>query len=259
MDRREFIKKATLAGIATSIAATSAGSLINGVAKASSIDQGTTFAFLKEDDRPKVWVMIIDLARCTKAEDCVTSCQSAHFVQNGKEYIHIHELEDAFNEKFFFPRLCMNCQKAPCVKVCPVGANFYDEDRNVIVNQDICIGCRMCMAACPYDARSFNWEEPPHTEEELNHVYSVEEPWPHRVGVVEKCDWCTSHSDMGMLPPCVSACPNGTIYFGNFREDAVTNGLGETMKVSEIFGKHHPYRYKDELGTKPSVYYLPTR
>jgi molybdopterin-containing oxidoreductase family iron-sulfur binding subunit len=256
LDRREFIKKTTLAGIATSVAATGAGTLINGMVKASS---QTGFAFLKEDDRPKVWVMIIDLGKCIGCGACLQSCQAAHFVPFNQEWIKIYELEDAFNEKFFFPRPCMNCQKAPCVRVCPVGANFYDEDRNVLINQKRCIGCRMCMAACPYDARSFNWTEPEHTPEELDHEWTPQEPWPHMKGVVEKCDWCTTHTVEGMLPPCISACPTGTIYFGNFREDAVTNGLGATISITEIFRNRQPYRYKEELGTKPSVYYLSSR
>jgi molybdopterin-containing oxidoreductase family iron-sulfur binding subunit len=254
INRRDFIRKALIAGAATTAAISGSAAIIKSIADGVQAESDS-----KKPKRKRNWAMIIDLDKCDGCRQCTIACQDPHFVPFDQEWIKIYEVEDAVGEKFFFPRPCMSCNKAPCVKVCPVGANFYNEDDIVLVDHERCIGCRMCMAACPYEVRYFNWEEPEHTEEELAHEYSPEEPWPHRRGVVEKCMLCSPHrSDMGELPYCVIACPKGTLYFGDLEEDAVSNGK-ETLSASNVFKDRQPYRYKEELGTKPKVYYLPRR
>ena len=117
-------------------------------------------------------------------------------------------------------------------------------------------GCRFCMVACPYSSRSFNWSEPEVPEEIANQPYSPETSVPQRKGTVEKCDFCPDMLRRGKLPHCVTACPNGVFYFGDINEDTVTNG-DETVRFSELIREKAGYRYLEELGTEPSVYYLP--
>ncbi len=204
------------------------------------------------------WVMLIDLRRCDGCKKCTEACNAEHFVPPGQDWIKVYEIEDDYGRKYFLPRPCMHCENAPCLKVCPVGATFRREDGVVLVDHRRCIGCRYCMAACPYDVRSFNWSQPSVTAEELAHPYSPEAPWPHRVGTVEKCMFCAHRSAEGLLPACVRGCPMEAIYFGDLREDAVSNGR-ETLRLSETLKRNQGFRLKEELGTEPRVWYLPAR
>ncbi|MFQ5838932.1 MAG: 4Fe-4S dicluster domain-containing protein [Thermoplasmata archaeon] len=208
------------------------------------------------------WVMVIDLARCDGCGKCTLGCNREHFVPEGQEWIKVLRVRDDLGSEYYLPRPCMNCVNAPCVKVCPVGATFRRDDGVVLIDHDRCIGCRYCMAACPYNARYFNWEEPAHSPEELAHEYSVEEPWPHRVGTVEKCTFCAHYAKRGMLPACVRACTeemgSGVIYFGDLREDAVSNGV-ETLPLTKSLRERGGFRFKEELGTHPHVWYLAPR
>jgi molybdopterin-containing oxidoreductase family iron-sulfur binding subunit len=110
------------------------------------------------------------------------------------------------------------------------------------------------MAACPYSARVFNWGAPP--EGKLDLPYSPETSLPSKIGTVAKCDFCPDMLRDGKLPHCVPACPNGVIYFGDEIDDTVTNG-DETVRLSTLLRDKAGYRYMEELGTKPRVYYLP--
>lgn len=208
------------------------------------------------------WVMVIDLAKCDGCGACTRGCKEVHFVPDGQEWIKVYEVRDEFGHRYFLPRPCMQCENAPCLKVCPVGATYRRNDGVVLIDHERCIGCRYCMAACPYDARFFNWSEPTHTPEELAHTYSPAAPWPHRKGVVEKCMFCAHNSEHGELPACVTACTkemgNGAIYFGDLREDAVSNGI-ETLPLAKTLRERGGFRLKEELGTGPRVWYLPPR
>jgi len=210
----------------------------------------------------KQWVMLIDLARCNGCGECTKGCSREHFVPQGQEWIKVFKVQEELGAEYFLPRPCMQCDNAPCVKVCPVNATFRRDDGVVQIDHDRCIGCRYCMAACPYNARSFNWSEPVHTPEELSHTYSIEEPWPHRVGVVEKCMFCAHLTKHGKLPACVRACTaemgDGAIFFGDLREDAVSNGV-ETIPLAKTLRERGGFRFKEELGTLPRVWYLPPR
>ena len=114
------------------------------------------------------------------------------------------------------------------------------------------------MAACPYSTRVFNWEEPDQPEEIASCTSSPETSVPSKIGTVDKCDFCPDMVRQGKLPDCVTSCPNGVFYFGDEIEDTVTNGE-ETVRFSQIIADRAGYRYAEELGTKPRVYYLPAR
>jgi molybdopterin-containing oxidoreductase family iron-sulfur binding subunit len=206
------------------------------------------------------WVMVIDLAKCDGCKGCTEACTAMHFVPPGQEWIKVFENRDnATSGAYWFPRPCMQCDNSPCAKVCPVGATYKREDGIVLVDQDRCIGCRYCIAACPYSSRYFNWQEPPHTAEELSHPYSVELNYPHRRGVVEKCIFCPTMAREGKLPACATACKMNAIYFGDQVEDVVANAAGETVSFRELIREKAGFRFMEELGTEPRVWYLPPR
>jgi molybdopterin-containing oxidoreductase family iron-sulfur binding subunit len=112
------------------------------------------------------------------------------------------------------------------------------------------------MAACPYSSRVFNWEEPKMDKDRTPGKYSPETSTPPKVGTVSKCDFCPDMVRKGELPSCVSSCPNGVFYYGDKNEDSVTNGT-DTVRFSELLETRAAYRFMEELGTEPSVYYLP--
>ncbi len=205
----------------------------------------------------KKFVMVIDLSRCKNVGACRTSCNHAHELSPGQNWVKILPMKDAdHTAPYWQPTTCMHCDEPPCVKVCPVDATFKRQDGIVLIDSDRCIGCRFCMAACPYSTRVFNWQEPVLTEEASAKPYNCETSMPQKVGTVSKCDFCPDMAREGKLPHCVSACPNGVFSFGDMYEDSVTNGA-ETFRFSELIKAKAGYRLMEDLGTKPSVYYLP--
>lgn len=205
----------------------------------------------------KRFVMVIDLASCRNARKCVDACQATHGLWPHQEYVSVKKMQN--NDKagpYWMPQLCFHCDNPPCTKVCPVGATFKREDGVVAIDNKACIGCRFCMAACPYNARIFNWTDPKPTEH--HHGYSPETSLPKRKGTVDKCDFCVDMARDGKLPHCVTACPNGVFYYGDENEDVVSNG-SETVRLSKLLEERGGYRYMEELGTKPRTYYLPAR
>lgn len=107
------------------------------------------------------FVMVIDLARCKNARKCVTACQKMHHLPKDKEWLAIRLMKDSDKgAPYWMPKTCFHCDNPPCVKVCPVNATFKRQDGLVLIDNERCIGCKFCMAACPYSTRVFNWEEP---------------------------------------------------------------------------------------------------
>jgi dimethyl sulfoxide reductase iron-sulfur subunit len=208
------------------------------------------------------WAMAIDLRKCEgcvtidKPPQCVVACGEAHYLPSGQQWIRVVEEEDGQGGTFFRPILCMQCENAPCQKVCPVGATFHNESGVVLVDQDRCIGCRMCMAACPYDARVFNWTEPESPPSAAFASYSPEFPVPHRKGTVSKCMLCAHAVPQGKMPACADGCPMRAVYLGDLVSDVATNGQ-EVVQFSTMLRENHAYRYREELGTRPRVYYIP--
>ena len=204
----------------------------------------------------KSFVMVIDLSRCKNLRKCQAACNHMHHVHPGQNWIKVHSMQDGEHEApYWEPTTCMHCDEPPCVKVCPVDATFKRQDGLVLIDSDRCIGCRFCMAACPYSTRVFNWEAPL-PDKSSDKEYSCETSLPQKKGTVGKCDFCPDMARMGMLPHCVNACPNGVFFFGDMNEDSVTNGT-ETFRFSELVKDKGGYRLMEDLGTRPRVYYLP--
>lgn len=203
------------------------------------------------------FVMVIDLARCKNARKCVTACQKMHHIPEEKEWLQVKLMKDnPESAPYWFPKTCFHCDNPPCVKVCPVDATFKRQDGLVLIDSDRCIGCKFCMAACPYSTRVFNWDEPDLPEEIASLPYSPETSVPSKIGTVEKCDFCPDMTRAGQLPDCVTACPNGVFYFGDENDDTVSNGE-ETVRFSQLVKDRAGYRYMEDLGTEPRVWYLP--
>ncbi len=205
----------------------------------------------------KKFVMVIDLAKCDGCGKCTEACSKMHFIPPSKKWINVLTMQDSEKTApYYFPKPCFHCDDPPCTKVCPVDATFKREDGIVAIDNDRCIGCRFCMAACPYSVRVFNWSEPKVPEfDEFN--ASPENVFQSKKGCVEKCDFCPHMARQGKLPGCVTGCPMNAIYYGDENEDAVTCLSGETFRLSQLLEDRSAYRFMEDLGTKPRVYYLP--
>jgi len=233
------------------------------------------------------FVMVVDLAKCKNALKCVDSCSKHHFITGDNAWLKVYKMqEEKDTAPYWMPTMCQHCDKPACVSVCPVDATFKRRDGIVLIDNERCIGCRFCMAACPYSVRVFNWSEPDQKFElnlnfeeelakesqkdsvdydqiraaELQYVTENYNPehagLPSVKGTVDKCDFCYHETKDGKLPHCAAACPNGALYFGNKLEDTVTNG-DETLRLSKLLKDKSGYRLMDGLGTEPNVYYLP--
>ncbi len=212
--------------------------------------------------RIRQWSMIIDLAKCDGCQSqgtppqCTTACIEGHFAPQPMEWIEVYEADFGGGGTQFIPTPCQQCENPPCVKVCPVGATFSTPEGVVLIDQERCIGCRICMAACPYDRRFFNWGDPPIPPEAALADYQVEQQVPATRGTVMKCDFCPEMVRDGTLPFCVQACPNDAIWYGDLEEDIATNGR-TIVKASRLISENNGYRLKEHLGTQPRVHYLP--
>jgi molybdopterin-containing oxidoreductase family iron-sulfur binding subunit len=207
----------------------------------------------------KKFVMVIDLAKCKNARKCMHACQSVHQLKPEQHHINVLEMDDEVNgATYFMPKPCMHCDVPQCVSVCPVDATFKRQDGLVLIDNERCIGCRFCIAACPYSARTFNWTDPKDAEKYKDVPYDIELNVPQKLGTVTKCAFSADRLREDKLPYCVSACPNSVYYFGNSNEDFVTNGTTKkTVRLSKLLKENSAYTLLAELGTKPNVFYLP--
>jgi len=215
----------------------------------------------------KKFVMVVDLSRCRNAKQCVRACNKHHFVTGDNAFLKIYNMKDSEESApYWMPNLCQHCDRPPCVKVCPVDATFIRRDGIVLIDNERCIGCRFCMAACPYSVRVFNWDEPDQGDITLYMDMNLDQHQttpdysgtPSLRGTVDKCDFCPHLIDKEELPRCVAVCPNGVYFFGNIYEDSVTNG-DETYQFSKLIKDNAGYRLMEDLRTMPSVYYLPPK
>jgi molybdopterin-containing oxidoreductase family iron-sulfur binding subunit len=215
----------------------------------------------REGIKGRRWTMVIDLSKCRNARKCMSACQTAHKLHPEQHHINVLQIqEDDQTAPYFMPKPCQHCDNPPCTAVCPVDATFKRQDGIVLIDNQRCIGCRFCVAACPYSARMFHWKEPINSEEDLAQEYDVELNVPQKKGTITKCLFSADKLREGELPYCVSACPNGVYYFGDENEDAVTNGTTkETVQLSKLLKDNGGYTLMPELGTKPRVYYLPAK
>jgi molybdopterin-containing oxidoreductase family iron-sulfur binding subunit len=214
-----------------------------------------------KDGRIRQWAMIVDLRYCDgcqsqgTAPQCTTACIEGHYVPQPMEWIEVYENDLAGGGTQFIPTPCQQCQNPPCVNVCPVGATFSTPEGTVLIDQNRCIGCRICMAACPYDRRFFNWGESPIPPEAALADYSPDTQVPAKRGTVMKCDFCPDMVRDGTLPFCIQACPNDAIWYGDLEEDVATNGKS-IVRASRFLTENSAYRLKEHLGTEPRVHYI---
>jgi molybdopterin-containing oxidoreductase family iron-sulfur binding subunit len=200
------------------------------------------------------WCMVIDLRTCDGCKACTMACQQRHGLRQEQTWIDVYDMKDAAGETFYMPRPCMMCEDAPCMYICPVGANVRTDDGLVLVDVDACVGSRACMAACPYEARYFNWTDPLPSKR-MPAPSTPQMPVPQK-GTVGKCVFCADRLPQGELPACVSGCPMGVLYIGDLVTDIAVNGLGKNVVLSEFLRANDAVRFKEELGTNPRVYYI---
>ncbi|MCP4501509.1 MAG: 4Fe-4S dicluster domain-containing protein [Deltaproteobacteria bacterium] len=150
--------------------------------------------------------------------------------------------------KMYLPVQCNQCDNPPCTKACPVEATWQEKDGIVVVDYDWCIGCRYCMAACPYEARHFNFRTPKLDPTKINTQQGYLSNRPRPKGVVEKCHFCLHRTRNGHYPACLEACPTGARKFGNI--------LDENSEVSRILKEKRVFVLKEELNTLPHVFYF---
>jgi Fe-S-cluster-containing dehydrogenase component len=151
-------------------------------------------------------------------------------------------------DKYYMPVQCHQCRQSPCTKVCPVQATWQEPDGLVVVDYNWCIGCRYCMAACPYDARRFNYKKPtlPAAAINLEQDYLSNRIRPK--GVVEKCTFCLQRTRAGKYPACLEVCPTGARVFGNL--------LDPNSEISYVLNNKRVYILKEDVGTLPRFYYF---
>ncbi len=163
------------------------------------------------------WGMLINTENCADCNKCVTACNEENGLSGGlsptdSQWIRKVELKDMRSGRAVsLPMLCQHCENPPCVDVCPTGASFKRADGIVLVDMHTCIGCRYCVVACPYKARSFVHEP----------LHDQKPNVPRGKGVVESCTLCVHRVDSvdkGQQPACAEACPNKSILFGNLND-----------------------------------------
>lgn len=255
ISRRDFIKTGTFGLLGAMAVSAAVPSVLRTFAAEASIQKMTLD---QSGVKGHTWRFVVDLTKCIGCGRCVRACKLENNVPlepeynrtwveryvisdseevyvdspdagiNGftPEYMNLKYQNLSINKSFFVPKLCNQCNKPPCVSVCPVGATYATKEGAVLVDRKACIGCRYCIQACPYGARFLD----------------------PRFKVVDKCTWCYHRVTKGLPPVCVEVCPVGARMFGDIsdRDSAVSKVLKQSA-----FGVLKP-----ELGTEPMVYYI---
>lgn len=260
LTRREFVTIMVGAGATVAVAAALAEPLNPVVQSLLGTDTEVNAEEAPASTGPR-WGMVIDLRKCIGCEYCVYACQATNDVTEEMRWnVHIVD-ETPTGNIFHLTRPCLHCNHAPCVSVCPASATYQREDGLVVMDYDKCIGCRYCQVACPYGARSFNWEERGDTPNPRVPEWGTPEVERRPRGVVEKCSFCIHRLDAGLArgltpgvdpeatPACVNICPVTARYFGNLNDPEST--------VSKLLASTPTFRLREDLGTDPNVYYIP--
>jgi molybdopterin-containing oxidoreductase family iron-sulfur binding subunit len=210
----------------------------------------------------------LNLSRCNGSRKCVEACMKENNIPPDHPemaYIRVIELpNDSLNledgtvgydhetvpqpGKYYMPIQCHQCRKPPCTKVCPVNATWTEPDGITVVDYNWCIGCRYCMAGCPYEARRFNWKKPELAPEQINPDMGYLSNRIRPRGVVEKCHFCLHRTRQGKNPACLEVCPTGARVFGDLRDP--------DCRISFILRTKRVYILKADANTLPRFYYF---
>lgn len=212
------------------------------------------------------YAFALNIGKCIGCRRCVYGCMAENNTSRDPQiqYIrvlemkkgsqHVEESEHYYDhkwvpqaDKYYMPVQCQQCQNPPCTKACPVRATWQEPDGIIVVDYNWCIGCRYCMAACPYWARRFNFAKPAIPPEEINTDMAYLGNRIRPRGVVEKCTFCLRRVRQGMQPACVEVCPTGSRVFGNVRDPK--------SPIQYILKNKRVYIFKEEAGTIPRFYY----
>ena len=214
----------------------------------------------------KRWAMVIDTVKCKQKEGCRACTEVCHKTHNVPQignpeeeikWIWKEPYANAFPDQTHphleesirmrpVPVLCNHCDAPPCAKVCPTQATWRRPDGVVMMDMHRCVGCRYCIAGCPYGSRSFNFQDPRPFIEQTNDKFPT-----RSVGVVEKCNFCAERLAVGEPPACVTACERSgarAIVFGDLEDG--------NSPVAKLLRQRHTIRRKPGLGTAPQIYYI---
>ena len=228
---------------------------------------------LEKKPSERRWVMVIDLRKCVGCHACTVACIVENKLPPGVVYRPVLEKEIGTYpnvSRLFVPRPCMQCENPPCTPVCPVNATYTNEEGVVVVDYDQCIGCRACLTACPYSARTMDFgytytENTPVAaglivgvdtadayERATNYEYSKNydrlNDHGAPIGNARKCHFCLHRLREGQLPACTTSCIGRATFFGDANDP--------TSLVAELISKPNTMVLKEELGTRPRVIYL---
>ena len=197
------------------------------------------------------WGVSIDLKRCIGCQSCTLSCKAENGTPPGVFWTRVVESEQGIYPlayRVFMPLRCNHCSNPPCVPVCPTGATYQREQDNlVLVDQDVCVGCHACAAACPYQARTI-------VADYAGYYGGTQKPYEKaksqrwQVGTAQKCNMCVDRIDQGLKPACVQSCPPNALCFGDLNDPQ--SEISVLIKSRPNFAPHA------ELGTEPNVFYL---
>ena len=198
----------------------------------------------------------IDLERCVGCHTCANACKMQNNVPTGMLWNRVTTegcdvIDGAVGTypnltRTFLPVACQHCENPACQRVCPTGATYKDEMGRVEIDYDKCIGCRMCMSACPYNGvRSFNWEEPAF---HMDYAMGSKDVPEHQKHVVEKCTFCYHRTSQGIEPACMHLCVGRARFWGDLDDP--------NSEVSQLIATRSHKRLLEERGTEPSTYYL---